>query len=286
MLLGAATIRFADPKARIDVTEDRVFLTPVTAQAVAVRWEDAAEASVALDGLDSTPEEPATYAPLPQVAGRPKSYATWSRDLARWLAATQRLELLKSPGHRVYSNRGEPERDFRIRLGQLAREQRDRWVAEIRAKYAPKVAALQERLRRAQQAEAREKEQVTQQGVQTAISIGATLLGALLGRKAVSATSLGRATTAARSAGRVLKERQDVGRAGETVEAIAQAQADLEAQCAADIQALEAKTDPLTERLEPVALAPKKTHITVKLVVLAWAPHWIGPDGGVTPAWT
>jgi hypothetical protein len=286
MVLGAATVRFADPKAGIDVTEDRVFMTPVTTQAVSVRWEDTAEVAVALDGLDSTPEEEATYASLPEIAVRPKSYEAWRRELARWLATTRRLELRKSPAYRVYSNPGEAERDFRIRLSQLAREQRDRWLAEVRARYAPKVAALQERLRRAQQAAEREKEQVTQQGLQTAISIGATLLGALLGRKAVSATSLGRATTAARSAGRVLKERQDVSRAGETVEAITQAQADLEAQLAAEIQALEAKTDPLTERLESVVLVPKKTHITVKLVALAWAPHWVGPDGGATPAWT
>ena len=66
-----------------------------------------------------------------------------------------------------------------------------------------------------EQAVERESEQVTQQGLQTAISIGTTLIGVMLGRKAMTAATLGRATTAARGAGRVLKERQDVGRASE-----------------------------------------------------------------------
>jgi hypothetical protein len=53
----------------------------------------------------------------------------------------------------------------------------------------------------------RESEQVTQQALQAAISIGTTLIGAFLGRKAVTASTLGHATTAVRGAGRVLEER-------------------------------------------------------------------------------
>jgi hypothetical protein len=286
MVLGAGTVRFTEPKLGIDVTEESVYLTVITDQAVPVRWEDAVEAAIDLDALEGSPDEGATYGELPQAAGRPKSYETWRREFTRWLSATERLELLQSPAYRVPSNPGEAERDFRIRLGQLARERRDQWAAELRKKYAPKMAALEERLRRARQAEAREKQQVTQQGLQTAISLGATLLGAFLGRKAVSATTLGRATTAAKSAGRVLKERQDVSRADETVEALEHALADLEAQFKAETDALEARTDPQTEPLETVSLQPKKTNVAVKLVALVWTPHWQAPDGSVTPAWT
>ena len=56
--------------------------------------------------------------------------------------------------------------------------------------------------------------------LQTGVSMGATLLGALLGRKAVSAGTLGRATTAARGVGRSMKEAADIKRAGESVEAV------------------------------------------------------------------
>jgi hypothetical protein len=274
MVLGAGTIRFTEPKLGIDVTEESAYLTVITDQAVPVRWEDAVEAAIDLDGLEGSPNDGATYGELPQAAGRPKSYEAWRREFTRWLSATERLELLQSPAYRVPSNPGEAERDFRIRLGQLARERRDQWAAELRKKYAPKMAALEERLRRARQ------------GLQTAISLGATLLGAFLGRKAVSATTLGRATTAAKSAGRVLKERQDVSRADETVEALEHALADLEAQFKAETDALEARTDPQTEPLETVSLQPKKTNVAVKLVALVWTPHWQAPDGSVTPAWT
>ena len=78
---------------------------------------------------------------------------------------------------------------------------------------------------------------MSHQGVQAAISIGATILGAVLGRKTVSVGNIGRATTAARGAGRVLKEREDVARAQETVAAVQQALTALEAELQAELAA-------------------------------------------------
>jgi hypothetical protein len=262
-----------------------MFVTPVTGEAIPVNWANATEVNVDVTDLEKSPQEGAQYAELPAVAGKAKSYEGWSRDFATWLYGSQKLVLLKRRGSKELSKPGETDRDFRIRLQEAAREQRDRWAEQLRKKYAPKTAALEERLRRAQQAVEREKEQVTQQGLQTAISVGATLLGAFLGRKAVGVTNIGRATTAARGVGRVLKERQDIGRAEETVEGIQQQLRDLEAEFTSEMAALETQTDPLTERLESVAVKPKKADITVRLVALAWAPQWEDPQGNMTPAW-
>ena len=60
-----------------------------------------------------------------------------------------------------------------------------------------------------------------------AVSLGATIFGALLGRKAISASSLGRATTAARGMSRIGKESQDVTRATENVTALKSQEGDL-----------------------------------------------------------
>jgi len=225
-------------------------------------------------------------APLPAAAGRPKSYEGWRKDLVAWLCANRRLELFRHAASKTLSRTGESERDFRIRLGGDARQQRDEWTEALRKKYAPRTAALEERLRRARQAVAREQEQVTQQGLQTVISVGATLLGAFLGRKKVSATNLGRATTAARGVGRVLKERQDVDRSEETVEVLEQQLADLDAEFKAELAVLESRANPLTDPLETVALTPKRTNVTVQTCALVWAPHRSDATGAMTPVWT
>ena len=121
--------------------------------------------------------------------------------------------------------------------------------------------------------------------MQAAISVGATILGAFLGRKAISATTIGKATTAIRGAGRAIKESQDVGQAQENMEALQQQLATLEAQFKTETDALIASIDPLTEKLETVSLKPTKTNIAVKLVVLAWVPQWQEAGGRLTAAW-
>jgi hypothetical protein len=126
----------------------------------------------------------------------------------------------------------------------------------------------------------REQEQASASKWNTAISVGTTILGAFLGRKAISATTIGRATTAARGASRSYKESQDVARAGETVEAIDQQIADLQAQFDADVSAAQSACDPQTIELETVTLKPKKTDISVSAFVLAWTPWW--QAGGTT----
>jgi hypothetical protein len=155
----------------------------------------------------------------------------------------------------------------------------------LRQKYAPKIAALQERIRRADQVVQREREQSTQSQIQTAISVGATLLGAFLGRKTMTTSTLGRATTAVRGAGRAMKEHQDIGRAQETVATLQRQLADLEAQFQAETERLGEKIDPAAAPLETIALRPTRQNITVRLVALAWTPWWQDTRGGLAPAW-
>jgi len=121
---------------------------------------------------------------------------------------------------------------------------------------------------------ARQQNEARSSQVQAAISVGASILGAFLGRKTISAANIGRATTAVRSAGRVMKESKDIGQAEENVAALQQQLADLEAQFKSESDTLAAATDPLSEQLESIAIKPAKANIAVKLVALAWTPYW------------
>jgi hypothetical protein len=284
MVLGAAKVNFIDAKTRLDFTQDTVCLTPLTDQPIPVDWEAAQETDVSVSDLEKAPQEGGQFAELPAAASKAKNYAAWEKDLVTWVYGSQKLDLFKSPSLGELSQPGETERDFRVRLQQAARESRDAAAEKLRAKYAPKIATLKERVRRAEQAVEREAEQAKAQKVQTAISFGSTVLGAFVGRRAVSGT-LGRATTAARGVSRSMKEQQDVGRAEETVSAIQQQLADLETEFTSEMGLLEAKVDPQAETLEQMSIRPKKTNIAVQLLALAWAPYWQAKDGSATQAY-
>jgi len=272
-LLGAAEIRYSDSKT-LDMTQQVTLLCPFNDGPVSLDWSTAATLDLPVEDLESEAQPGAQFVDAPSDATKAKSYATWRKDLASWLYRNQRLELLESPTLEIVSNPGESERDFRLRLQQLGREQRDDAVEKLRRKYAPKMEQLEERKRRAEQAVAREAEQAKGQKVQTAISFGATLLSSFLGRKRASLSTIGRATTAVRGVGRSMKESQDVDRAEDNVAVISQKLTDLEAEFQSETAALERSFDPQTEQLEKVSLKPTKANIAVKLVTLAWAPYW------------
>ncbi|MEW5984132.1 MAG: ATP-binding protein [Acidobacteriota bacterium] len=271
--IGFANVGFSDAKLKVSHTTSLTLLAPIDPRLGTVAWSDAVAVNLTPDQLEARPVGGTTFAPLPPMAAKAKAYAEWEKDLKRWLGQSQQLELVQSSQTGLTSMPGESERDFRIRLRTLAREQRDAGVLKLRQKYAPRIAAIDERIRRAEQAVARESEQASQQKLQTALSVGATVLGALLGRKTISTSTLGRATTAARGMGRTMKERQDIERAKETVETVQQQRADLEAQVQAEIDALASALDPLAEPLVPRVLRPKRGDVSVRLVGLAWVPE-------------
>jgi len=274
-----------DAKLNIDAPADVTVVTSVTDGPVPVDWNGAMPIDIGVSKLEAAPAAGIGFADLPANAVKAKSPEGWGKDFATWVYGTQTLELLRAMQSGAVSKPGESERDFRIRLQQGSREARDEMVERLRLKYAPKMAATQERLRRAQQAVARESEQAKAQGLQTAISFGTTLLSALVGRKAVSASTIGRATTAARGVGRTLKESQDIGRAKETVGAIEQQLQQLDEELRAETAAVEERFNATSEPLEKQVCRPKKTNITVRLVTLVWAPYAVGADGTAVPAW-
>ena len=283
VVVGAAAVRFSNKN--IDTSEELTLLAPISDGAIPVDWDQSTQLDIPVSDLEQAPQSDAQFADIPGIAAKAKSYDSWRKDLAAWLYRNQKLELLRSSRLAEVSNPNESERDFRIRLQQAAREKRDEAVERLRQKYAPKIAALEEKSRRANQVVAREAEQAKDSKMQTAISFGAAVLSSFMGRKSISLTTLGKATTAARGVGRSMKEAQDVGRAQETVAAVSQQLADLDAEFKAETDAIERSVDSQTEPLETITLKPTKTNISVRLLNLAWAPYWHDAQGAVTPGW-
>lgn len=280
VLLGSAEFRCDDRKAGVDVSREIMALFPMTPGPVPIDWDAAGIAGSTDLDLSDAPVEGAVYGDPPTAALDEKSYTKWRRQFADWVYRTQVVRILRSPVLEEASRPEESERDFRIRLQQLARERRDESGAALRKKYESRIARLEEKSRRAQQAVEREREQARTQKVQTAISFGATILGSVFGR-----SSLGRGTTAARGVGRSIEQAGDVHRAAESLAAAQEELRVLDAEFRAELDALKERIDPLTEPLEEIEIRPEKNDVSVRLVSFAWAPHWDDGAGRRTPAW-
>ena len=272
MLLGVAKVAYSDSKIGLDESKNVVVVTPITDGAVAVDWDKAEIADFTVDYLVKSPPTGAAFAPVPPAAAKPKNYATWEKDFAQWVAQSQSIELLKSARAKLVSNVDESERDFRIRLQAEAREARDKAVAKLRQDYASRIAREEDQVRRAEQNVQKQTEQSSGAKLQTAVSVGAAILGAFMSRKAISATNIGRATTAARGAERIGRESADVARASQDLEKEKRELAEVQQQLADETAALAAQWDLSNEPLDRVLVKPKRGGVSVQLVALVWVP--------------
>ena len=276
-LVGTATLYWRDPSLGLDTRRDVRWRLPL--DTAPTTWDGSSTLPYPINDCTSQAPPGATWSNIPTGCT-----AAWFADIERTFADAlfrrEQLALLRSPSLGLTARPDEDERAFRIRCAQLGRERRDANADTLRRKYAPKFAALEERVRRAESARQREQSQVRQADLGTALSFGTSLLGALFGRKTLSAANVGRVASAARSVGRSSKERGDVERAEAEIAHHQSERQHLEDELAAEIAAVGISDD----RFDNTNLPVKKGDIRPGLVAIVWEPWW-HDHNGERPAW-
>jgi hypothetical protein len=284
-LTGLATVHYEDKKNDISTSEDTMLLVPINEGLIPVDWSQSEVIELEANDLESSAAENATYLPVPSACLKKTNYTAWEKDLVDYLFRNAKLPLYRNLHLKKISQPGESERDFIVRLQQESREARDEAIEKLRDTYSKKIATLEERIRKAEQAVQREKDQARDAGIQTAVSLGSTLLSAFLGRKKVSTSSVGKAVTAARSMSRQAKQKGDVTRSKETVETYREQLAELEKALQADIDKISDKLDAKSEDVTAYEVKPLKRDCVVKALSLTWEPLRRESDGSLTKAW-
>lgn len=285
-LLGKARVHFVKSTlGGIDHWENIRLLNVFRGELPDDVWEGGSALATEDERILEEGEQEADYSTLPAEMLRAKAYTSWASDLKNSLYREQRLIIWRCSSLKEYSEPEESEADFRVRLRQVTHERRDVEVEKLRKKYATKYASIESKMRTAQERIAREKSQAKQATLQSAISIGSSLLGALFGRKIASRTNVGKVSTSARSMGRASQQRDDVERAKERLEQLNEDLAKLESKCEDEIDKLEEHWTVDSLKLESSEIQPRKNDIEVAPVTLVWTPWRLSDDGFAEPAY-
>jgi hypothetical protein len=282
-LIGVASLHHAKASAGVDEWSQVALLAPLGAGNAGSPWPKATTLA-AVPVLHDEPLPGARFAAIPAPALRAATHKRWSKMLTSHLYKEHALELWRSKDPKAISRPGESEGDFRARLRELRHEERDLGLEKLRKRYAPKLKRLQGRIRRAELKVDRESDQYKQRKMQTAISIGATVLGALFGRKLASAGGVGRATTAVRGASRATRDREDVARAESELEDLRDELAALEAESQEALDALRDAAEAEDFEYSALPIRPRKSDLAVERLGLVWTPWRLGADGVAEPA--
>ncbi len=283
-LIGMGRMHYVRVSAKVDSWKDIAMLTPLADDVSADPWEEADHLTKPGAELELKADSRGRFATLPSPAAQAKQYTTWSKAFVDHLYRNCESNVLYCKAVKLYSELGEDEGEFRIRLRERLHEKRDLAVEKLRRRYAPKLASLKERMRKAQERVDREKSQLKQHGFQTVVSLGATVLGAMFGRKTASIGTVGRAATTIRGAGRTARERGDIARAQEDVKSLHGRLQVLEEEFEEEVRQTEDILDIDSLDIEEITVRPRKSDMSVKTVGLVWAPYRVTSDGLSEPA--
>jgi hypothetical protein len=284
-LLGTAELHYANARLSIDEWQSAVHLVPLGDHVRANVWEEATSPPDGEPELFQDPEEAIEFASLPKEATNAKRYATWTKRYKTHVYRTLPLTLYQSKAPKLISKPGESEADFRVRVREASRERRDKTIEKLRKRYAPKLARLEARIQSASRKVQTQEAQYQQAKSQTAISVGATVLGALFGRKAASVGTVGRASTAMRGVGRAAREKGDIKRAEQELAEVQIQLEALEAEFDQELAGVRATEDAGIGEVSEKTIAPRKTDITIGKVALVWTPWCVDERGIAEPAY-
>jgi len=284
-LIAAADMLFNSARYHIEQEKSALFTVEFEDGPVNVDWDNCDAVALDLDRLLGDANEAASFAACPSCASVAKNYTAWAREFKRWVRQNETITLYRSKKFSLTSEAGETEGDFRARLQVAANEKRDQAVAKIRKRYASKTTTLENRLLRAQQAVERESQQASKKKLDTAVSFGTAILGAVLGRKRITSTSASKIGTAIRSASGARKESADIKRAEATARKVKTDMESLSRELETEVATLETGFNAQTEELNEIVIRAKTTDIHVPLVGLAWMPFTAGEGGRLKPAW-
>jgi hypothetical protein len=269
-LAGKASVRYFNSKRNIEKVVEVDLRHSLGSSFTQPDWSSAEEAAYRLDECSSTPPPACSYYPLPPVIEQLRDLRGLEKEFSEFLYQNKKLELLRAVGTDLESIPGESEGDFKVRLNDWLREQKDAAVEKLKSQYEKQQQKLQDKLNRAMDKLDKEKVDVRTKTTDSLISFGVAVVGAFFGRKALSASTIGRAATGVRSVGRVAKEQSDVRRAEEEVvevqEALEALAAELQGKVAAVDQSFTLERFPL----EGFSIKPRRADIFNVQLVLLW----------------
>jgi len=271
-VIRASETLIEDQKLGVSLTDENCDAAVMDPTRGTVDWAAAEALDIDAETLPRIPASGIAFGELPATLATTRFFTAEKKKLVDHIYREGGVDLLRSPSLGTVSKPGEDERDFRLRLVQAAREVRDERVDALREEYAKKIAREERDVERAEVSLEKEKSQASSAKWSSLASAGSAILGALFGRKKLSATNARRMGTVGRSITRSMDQSSDVGRAEKKLENERDDVVRIEAELTEKIDELKRTMDPLSEKLETVRVKPLKKNITVNAMGIVWTP--------------
>ncbi len=282
MLLALGKVRFYDAKRQIDEVEQIALLAPPPDDFGRVNWDQSivlqSDPRSILSAPDHPENVPVKYAAVPETLNSAAELKSVKKEVADFLYQNKSITLLEYPELNAYQSTGEPAEAFRMRLMQLAREERDDEVDQIQDKYETKFERIADRIRREENRLEEKQAELRHRKTAEIVGVAETIFSVFAGRRRRSISAV---TTKSRMR---RKASQSVQSIEDELQDLQEDYLKLEDELADQIKTIQHKWDSLEEGTKKKKITPRRTDVKVDSVSLVWQPIWVAQDGARTSA--
>ena len=272
-VIGGCLLRFMDGKKKIDEQTEKVFILFPDEDTLGINWDDA-ETLSGFDDLDNSPailnrDKGPYYSKVSDQLFDVKKFRQVRKDFSDWLYYNSRLPIQVHPDLGVFQIPGEDEREFFIRLRQAARERRDDEIESIEKKYRKQLDRLEKKMAKMERELFEDEEMYRARKREEMIEAGESILSFFLGRRRTRDAS-----TIARRRRLTSKAKMDIEETKEELSELDEEIQKLENELKKVTDEIVKDWEEVTDELEREELKPRRSEVNVKLIALAWVPHW------------
>ncbi len=282
-LYARASVHFVRAAAGIDAWQD---IHAISIQAKNMSkdvWEKANLLATKSVDYSSDPESDFEFRDMPIEMTASRNYKAWQKELQEWIFKTYKATLYYAPALDKYSRVGQSESDARIDLFQIARELRDEKVSQLQQTFDTKLRALRMKRDDALAKLTAEEQEAQGHFWESAVHVGTSVLGALLGKKKLSQTNITRVSTAAKKITKSSGTNVELLRARERFEELQEEYNQLERECEMEVGKLNREFQVESLTLETVEIPCRKGDMQLDHVSLLWVPQQLTSNGKLTP---
>ncbi|QCD53255.1 helicase HerA domain-containing protein [Campylobacter sp. RM16192] len=265
-LYAKAKVRFYDAKKGLDHTKDVSFLYRLDEEQNEIDWNEASEdVRISASG---EPNGKVSFGALPSMITNAKDFKAVAKNFKDYVYRNVKLSLFSVLGLNSYPS--ESKEEFYLRLSDKCNEILEAETAKLTEKFEKEKAKLEDKLNKALIKLEKEQKEVKSKGLEAAISVGTSILGAIFGRNLLTRSNLGKVASSAKSANKILKERDDVKLSEQVVADIEAQIEELMSNFENEASELRSKNDIQNITIKEIEISPKNSDIYGEKVYLLW----------------
>jgi hypothetical protein len=268
-VLAMYNIRFYNKSREIDEIENHLSIAPEPGEMGDIDWGEMTQIDSRSVSSQSYPNNEVHYDTIPDEYNSSRKIQALGKKLSNHLYYNSSLVLRSHKGLKLLQRPDESERDFLIRVNELAREKRDAEIDILEKKYAKQLDRLENKIEKMTRGLGSDKAELEERKRDELVGMGETVLGLFMGRRRTSI-----ATTASRRRRMTSRVKRDIDDTKEEIEDLRDDYEKIEAELKEQVGEIKDEWEKVTEKIDEYEVKPRKTDVIIDSLMIAWVPYY------------